>query len=93
VLAEGKGFQIRGQVFMADENALAEMDRLERIHEPGGYRRVQVPVISESNNEEILVFIYGKPVEQIEGMWIRLGPIPEYEIEHSLFYRKRCSEE
>ena len=89
MLSKGEGFQIRGQVFMVDEASLGDMDRLERIHEADGYRRVQIPVISESTNEEMLVFVYGKPPQQLEGMLIQLGPIAEYELQHSSLYQKR----
>ena len=89
VLSEGEGFQIRGQVFMVDEATLSDMDRLERIHEADGYRRVQMPVFSESTNEEIQIFVYVKPPEHLEGMLVQLGPIAEYELEHSLLYLKR----
>ena len=89
ILSQGEGFQIRGQVFKVDKASLGDMDRLERIHEPDGYRRVQIPVISESTNEEMLVFVYGKPPQQLEGMMIQLGPIAEYELKHSSLYQKR----
>jgi gamma-glutamylaminecyclotransferase len=68
---------------------LGDMDRLERIYEADGYRRVQIPVISESTNEEMLVFVYGKPPLHLEGMLIQLGPIAEYELKHSSLYQKR----
>ena len=89
VLSKGEGFQIRGQVFMVDEATLRDMDRLERIDEADGYRRVKMPVFSESTNEEIQVFLYVKPPEQLEGMLIQLGPIAEYELKHSSLYQKR----
>ncbi len=89
VLSIGEGFQIRGQVFMVDEATLSEMDRLERIHEADGYRRVQMPVFSESTNEEMQVFVYVKTPEQLEGMLVQLGPIAEYELKHSSLYQKR----
>jgi len=89
VLSTGEGFQIRGQVFMVDEATLSDMDRLERIHQADGYRRVQMPVFSESTNEEMQVFVYVKPPEQLEGMLVQLGPIAEYELEHSSLYQKR----
>jgi len=74
---------------MVDEAALGDMDRLERTHEADGYRRVQMPVNSESTHEEIQVFVYVKPPEQLEGMLVQLGPIAEYELKHSSLYRKR----
>ena len=89
VLSEGEGFQVRGQVFMIDEATLIDMDRLERTHETDGYCRVQMTVYSEFTNEEMQVHVYVKPPEQLEGMLVQLGPIAEYELEHSLLYQKR----
>ena len=89
VLSEGEGFQVRGQVFTVDEATLGDMDRLERIHQADGYRRVQVQVFSESTNEEMQVFVYVKPPRQLEGMLVQLGPIAEYELEHASLYQKR----
>jgi gamma-glutamylaminecyclotransferase len=89
VFSKGEGYQIRGQVFMVDEATLSGMDRLERIHQADGYRRVQLLVFSESTNEEMQVFVYVKPPEQLEGMLVQLGPIAEYELKHSSLYQKR----
>ena len=89
VLSEGEGLQIRGQVFTVDEATLGDMDRLERIHKTDGYRRVQVQVFSESTDEEMQVFMYVKPPQQLEGMLVQLGPIAEYELEHASLYQKR----
>ena len=89
VLSEGEGFQVCGQVFTVDEATLGDMDRLERTHEVDGYRRVQVHVFSETTYEEIQVFVYVKPPEQLEGMLVQLGPIAEYELEHASLYQKR----
>ena len=65
------------------------MDRLERVHEPDGYRRVKMTVLSESTQQEMQVFVYVKTPQQLEAMRIQLGPIAEYELEHALLYRKR----
>jgi gamma-glutamylaminecyclotransferase len=89
VLSKGEGFQVRGQVFMIDEVTLIDMDRLERTHEADGYRRVKILVFSEFTNEEMHVHVYVKPPEQLEGMLVQIGPIAEYEPEHSLLYQKR----
>jgi gamma-glutamylaminecyclotransferase len=89
VASKGEGFQVRGQVFMADESTLDEMDRLERINETDGYRRVQISVYSESTNEELQVFVYVKPPEQLQGIQVQLGPLTEYELKHSTLYQKR----
>jgi gamma-glutamylaminecyclotransferase len=89
VLSEDEGFQVRGQVFTVDEATLDDMDHLERIHETDGYRRVQVQVFSESTHEEMQVFMYVKPPQQLEGKLVQLGPIAEYELEHASLYQKR----
>jgi gamma-glutamylaminecyclotransferase len=89
VLSEGEGLQVRGQVFTVDEATLGDMDRLERIHKTDGYRRVQVQVFSKSTDEEMQVFMYVKPPQQLEGMLVQLGPIAEYELEHASLYQKR----
>jgi gamma-glutamylaminecyclotransferase len=89
VLSEGEGFQVRGQVFMVDEATLGDMDLLERIHEPDGYRRIEMLVFSESTNEEMQVFVYVKPPQQLEAVLVQLGPIAEYKLEHSSLYQNR----
>ncbi len=89
VLSSGKGFQVRGQVFMVDDVTLGNMDRLERTHETDGYSRVEMAVFSEITNQELQVFVYVKQPLQLENMLIQLGPIAEYELEHSSLYQKR----
>jgi len=93
VLNEGAGFQVRGQVSLVDEATLIDMDKLERTHETDGYRRVQMTVISESTNEEILVFVYVKTPRQLEAVLVQLGPIAEYELEHASLYQSRSCRE
>lgn len=40
--APGSGHQVVGELYRADPAALARMDRLERIGEPGGYSRIRL---------------------------------------------------
>jgi len=89
VLSKGEGFQVRGQVYRVDETALGGMDRLERVHASDGYQRVKVSVISETTDAEIQVFVYVKSPRQLEGMQVQLGPIAEYELQHSSLYQRR----
>ncbi len=89
VLSSGEGFHVRGQVFMVDEVALRNMDRLERAHETNGYSRVKMTVFSEITNKELQVFVYVKQPQQLQNMLIQLGPIAEYKLEHSSLYQKR----
>ena len=91
MLEQGSGHNVRGQVFTVDDAILAEMDKLERITELNGYRRIEITVISEDSGEELLVFAYGKPVEQLSGVDIKLELDGEYKLEHSLLYLSRNS--
>ena len=86
VLDKGNGHNVRGQVFIVNDATLAEMDKLERINEVDGYRRIKLTVISEESAEKLVVFAYGKPVEQLDSADIRLELNGEYELEHSLLY-------
>ena len=86
MLDKGKGHNVRGQVFTVNDATLAEMDKLERINELDGYRRIEMTVISEKSGEELVVFAYGKPVEQLDSFDIKQELNGEYKLEHSLHY-------
>ena len=89
VLDVGSGHHVKGQVFSVDEPTLRDMDKLERITEFDGYRRVELSVVSLDSNEEFIVFTYGKPVNQLNGAQLQSDPLDEYKIEHSSLYRRR----
>ena len=86
MLEKGNGHNVRGQVFTVNDATLAEMDKLERINELDGYRRIELTVISEESDEKLLVFAYGKPVEQLDSAEIQLELNGEYKLEHALLY-------
>ena len=44
--ADGSGFQVLGQLFDVSGDDLAAMDALERVGQPGGYRRVEIDVLA-----------------------------------------------
>ena len=89
IIDKGNGHNVRGQVFTVNDATLAEMDKLERITELDGYRRMELTVISEESGEELLVFVYGKPVEQFSDVAIQLELEGEYKLEHSALYLSR----
>ena len=91
ILDKGKGDYIKGQVFRVDEATLKDMDVLERISEQDGYRKVEIPVVSVDDNEEILAVVYGKPLEQLNNANLRTGSLNEYRTEHAVRYRNRNS--
>jgi gamma-glutamylaminecyclotransferase len=43
--APGTGHPVLGELYRADSEALAGMDRLERIGEPGGYSRIAIELV------------------------------------------------
>lgn len=87
----GEGLRVRGQVFSVTGADLAAMDALERIHEPDGYRRLQIPVAPTTGDiqEAIEVFAYLKPAEQFEIGMVKKGPLDAYELSDALLYRPR----
>ena len=88
VADEGKGSNIKGQVFLVDETTLKEMDKLEHTSESDGYQRVEIEVEALDGSEELTVFAYVKPIEQMGSAQIR-SAIDEYLLKHSSLYRSR----
>ena len=86
---ENEGHQVGGEVFLVDKDGMNRMDLLERIHEPDGYRKTQIIVVSELTQEEMRVDAYLKPPEQLNKGIIRLGPLREYTLSHAMLYRPR----
>ena len=86
MLDKGNGHNVRGQVFTVNDATLVDMDKLERISELDGYRRIELTVISEESGKELVVFAYGKLAEQLNSVDIQLELNGEYKLEHSLLY-------
>lgn len=84
---------VKGQVFEVNQEALDEMDKLERIHDADGYRRVEIDVFCESSAEIFTVFVYGKPYEQCRELAfeesVRKVLEGEYLLEHAKLYSSR----
>jgi gamma-glutamylaminecyclotransferase len=89
--APGQGLQVGGQVFEVDADTLAAMDRLERITEPDGYRRVWIEVVDDTPGAlpPDLVHAYLKPPQHLQADLPRLGPLDEYTLAHAALYRPR----
>jgi len=85
----GTGEYIQGQVFLVDQDALAVMDKLERITEPDGYQRVEIFVRDIVTREQLNVFIYVKQAHLLDPDEIKLGPLRCYELEHTAMYTSR----
>ena len=87
----GEGEHVLGQVFEVDPGTLDAMDRLERVHEPDGYRRVRLVVvpIQPAQPEGIDVFAYLKPSQHLAASEVRRGPLCDYTLEDAALYRPR----
>jgi gamma-glutamylaminecyclotransferase len=85
----GHGLQVRGQLFEVGERELALMDALERVDEPGGYRRVVIAVQAvqghENRTEEAFVYVQDPALLQAPGP--HPGPLSEYTLEHARHLR------
>ena len=85
ILAPGTGHQVVGELYRANEAALAGMDRLERIGEPGGYRRVTVSLerIDGDAAETVVAEMYVRlPVDLVPGEQ-RSEHLSEYTVTHA----------
>jgi hypothetical protein len=65
------------------------MDRLERLGEADGYLResVEVETVGAASAEIVSAFAYMKRPEQLPAQAPRVGPLAEYQIEHSRHLR------
>lgn len=87
--APGEGVPVRGQLFRVNEAVLADMDRLERISEPDGYRRATLMVREVGSDSVHEVQAYLKPLAQWQPALSQCGPLAEYTLQHAALYRKR----
>ena len=88
----GQGQQVAGQLFQVDPAALEQMDKLERINEPDGYRRLPIEVAPRgaSPASRLEAFAYLKEPAQFSLTNARHGPLAEYTLEHAALYRSRA---
>lgn len=91
VLNEGSGFPVKGQVFDVSNSQLSLMDKLERVNEVDGYRRVVIDVVCTDSGDTYSVYMYGKPLEQLKGAQIKAELEGEYTLKHARQYRARYS--
>ncbi len=83
--AQGTGHQVVGQLFVVSEADLAAMDRLERVDEPGGYRRIEIQVtaLNDPAQSRHAAFVYVQDAALLAQPGEHLGPIAEYTLEHA----------
>jgi gamma-glutamylaminecyclotransferase len=86
----GAGMRVAGEVFRVDADDLGAMDRLERVAQPDGYRRVLLEVECAETALCQRAYAYVKAADQLVPSQIRKGPLNAYTQEHAALYRARA---
>lgn len=77
----GAGHRVLGQVFDVGDDALAAMDALERVGEPGGYERIAIDVERADGPDAaapMRAFVYVQDPALLAAPGAHEGPIAEY---------------
>jgi len=83
VLRPGQGLQVLGQLFEVTAADLAAMDRLERVDDPQGYRRVRIGVEEIDDGSMFEASVYVQQPARLDPMQPMIGPLAEYTAEHA----------
>ena len=86
----GQGLPVVGQLFGVDDEALALMDQLERVDEPGYYERRRISVLPRAASSAgtapapapIEAWVYFGSELGFTGALLHAGPIDEYLLVH-----------
>lgn len=83
--APGQGLQVQGQLFEVSAEALARMDALERVGEPGGYRRelIEVQAMDAAAPAAIAAYVYLQAQAMLDAPGTHLGPLSLYTLDHA----------
>jgi gamma-glutamylaminecyclotransferase len=81
--APDEGLPVRGQLFEVTPDALARMDALERVGQPGGYLRELIEVESLSAAAAIVAFAYLQPTAVLDRPGPHQGPLAVYTLGHA----------
>jgi gamma-glutamylaminecyclotransferase len=84
----GRGQRVTGQVFEADDAALAAMDMLERIADAGWYSRRPLAVCNRASGEATQALAYFGGAARLLADEVHHGPLAEYTEAHQALYRK-----
>ncbi len=84
----GQGLHVQGQLFEVDAEALAAMDRLERLCEPGGYTRERIaverwPAAEGTAGGPLQAWVYCQSRALLARPGPHLGPLAAYTHEHA----------
>lgn len=74
----GQGHQVLGQLYLVDDAALAAMDVLERVTDPGWYRRERIVLHPREGGEPVQAWVYFGSAERLQTDTVHAGPLAEY---------------
>ena len=83
--ADGSGFQVQGQLFEVTADDLAAMDLLERVGQPGGYRRAEIDVVAcaDAAGLPLRALVYLQDPALLAQPGEHIGPIAVYTQDHA----------
>jgi gamma-glutamylaminecyclotransferase len=81
-----RGQPVRGQLFRVDAAALARMDVLEQVDEPGWYTRHIIEVrdvtsVASAASPPVLAYVYFGDAQALQSQAVHAGPLAEFSIE------------
>jgi gamma-glutamylaminecyclotransferase len=83
VQSDAQGLPVRGQLFRVDATALARMDVLEQVDEPGWYTRhvIQVRDTTDARAAPQRAYVYFGDAQALHTQTVHAGPLLEFSIE------------
>lgn len=86
IFQPGSGHQVVGELYVADADALAGMDKLERTGEPGGYTRMPVTLerMDSELGEIVTAEIYVRLPSDVQPAEQQTELLSEYTQEHAV---------
>jgi gamma-glutamylaminecyclotransferase len=79
----GEGHRVAGELYEVDAAALARMDALERVDEPGQYQRHRIAVLDDVDGTRREAWVYfGTEEGYVARGGGHAGPLDEYRLEH-----------
>lgn len=76
----GNGFQVTGEAYVVDDAVLAQLDELESVHLPNGYRRTELAIEPIDGSPPLeKAWTYLRERRHIEG--IHDGPMEAYPLD------------
>jgi gamma-glutamylcyclotransferase (GGCT)/AIG2-like uncharacterized protein YtfP len=76
---------VQGQLFEVSAQAMARMDALERVGQPGGYTRelIEVEAMDAAPALTIVAFACLQAQAMLEADGTHTGPLAQYTLEHA----------